>query len=252
MQQIIQQHLQRIAAENGFSIVYACETGSRAWGFASPDSDFDIRFIYVYPKEYYLSLEQPVEQYSSIFEDNGEVLDFNGWDLRKTLRLILGGNSVPYEWLQSPIVYLDNAFRSELWEQIVPIHQPRAAIHHYLGICHNSLKTGVVENKINIKKYFYVLRPLLAARWVATKGGVPPMEFAHLMEPIDHFSPFGQFVSKLLKEKETAQEGAWTFYEQWIQDYIETEMAFCKSVADNLDKKEFNYDAMNAFFRKWI
>jgi len=144
MQPLILHHLQRIEKEKGIRILYACETGSRGWGFASPDSDFDIRFIYVHPRDSYLSINNPQDTISSIFEDGGEVLDFNAWDLRKTLHHLRKSNATPCEWLQSPILYFqEENFREELWGMAQQFFNPQAAVHHYLGICHNSIKTGI-------------------------------------------------------------------------------------------------------------
>ncbi len=249
----IQQHLQRLARENGFRVLYACETGSRGWGFASPDSDFDIRFIYAFPQDKYLTLREPMEQLSTIFEDSGEVLDFNGWELRKTLRLLSGSNASPYEWLQSPILYDEVAsFRSALWAAALPCHQPRSAIHHYLGICHNSLTTGVTGDAINIKKYFYVLRPLLAAKWVADRGTVPPMQFAPLLEQVPADSEFRQAVAQLWIEKERAREGELTPLVPAIQNFIALEMERCKTIANEMKKKTTENETLDAFFKQWI
>jgi uncharacterized protein len=253
MTQQIHYHLQRFAQENGFRILYACETGSRGWGFASPDSDFDIRFIYVFPQERYLQLREPQEQISTIFEDSGEVLDFNGWELRKTLRLLSGANASPYEWLQSPIIYdnIDN-FRSSLWDIAGLYHSPRSAIHHYLGICHNSLKSGIEGDSINIKKYFYVLRPLLAAKWAADRRTVPHMQFAPLLAQIPADTAFRKAVAQLWMEKERAPEGAMTPLVPAIQDFISTEMEHCKSVAEQMEKRHVDTQALDVFFKQWL
>lgn len=56
MRERIIELLHSIEAEHGVKVLYACESGSRAWGFASPDSDYDVRFVYVRPLEDYLSL----------------------------------------------------------------------------------------------------------------------------------------------------------------------------------------------------
>ena len=170
MKELILHHLHRIANEKGIRILYACETGSRGWGFASPDSDFDIRFIYAHPKEKYLSINSPQDTITTIFEDGGEILDFNGWDLKKTLHHFRKSNASPYEWLQSPILYeQEGDFREALWALAPSFFNPPSSVHHYLGICHNSIKTGISEGHIKIKKYFYILRPLLAAMWAADR-----------------------------------------------------------------------------------
>src|SRR5690349_14763485 len=98
---LVREHLNKIENEFRVRILYACESGSRAWGFPSPDSDFDVRFIYVHDRDWYLSLS---EDRDTIEKNLPGDLDIGGWDIRKTLRLISKSNVIPLEWLQSPIV----------------------------------------------------------------------------------------------------------------------------------------------------
>jgi uncharacterized protein len=253
MHALIQKHLQRFAAEQDIRILYACETGSRGWGFASPDSDFDIRFVYIYPKTRYLSLHNPGEQITTIFEDGNEILDFNGWELRKLLRLLSQGNATPFEWLQSPIHYSEVAdFRADLWTLCPQYHAPRANIHHYLGICHNSMKEGIEGDTINIKKYFYILRPLLAAMWAADRGSIPPMQFAPLLTQIEANKPVFEAVQVLLKQKEAAKEAMRIPLVPVLQDFIETEMARCRLMAEGMEKKHPDILPLDQFFQKWL
>ncbi len=253
MKEHIQGHLKRMAAEHGFRLLYACETGSRGWGFASPDSDFDIRFVVAYPQDKYLNLLEPTEQFNTIFEDKGEVLDFNGWELRKFLRLLSKSNASPYEWLQSPIIYHnENGFREQIWEHAPQCHSPRSAVHHYLGICHNSLHSGITGEFINIKKYFYVLRPLLAAKWAAERQSIPPMQFAPLLSQLDPNSELMAAINELLEKKEQANEGASTPLVPVIQAFIHSEMEYCNTLAQTLGKKTSDLQPLNDFFKQWI
>lgn len=253
MQDLIRRHLLRIAEKHAIRILYACETGSRGWGFASPDSDYDVRFIYAFPAERYLSVDEPKDTLTELFEDQGEILDFNGWELRKTLRHLRKSNATPFEWLQSPIVYQQEGdFRNELWNLAPQYFAPRAAIHHYLGICHNSIKTGISDGYINIKKYFYILRPLLAAMWAADRQTIPPMEFEPLLTQIEHKPDLMTAIRKLLKEKEQAEEGQVIPLIPVIQAFIALEMARCREVSETLDKKQMGSDALDVFFRRML
>jgi len=250
MQDLIQHHLRRIAEKHGIRILYACETGSRGWGFASPDSDYDVRFFYAFPTERYLSVDEPKDTLMELFEDQGEILDFNGWELRKTLRHLRHSNATPFEWLQSPIVYRQEGdFRNELWTLAPPYFAPRATIHHYLGICHTSIKTGIADNQINIKKYFYILRPLLAAMWAADRQTIPPMEFEPLLSQIENQTDLMAAIRQLLKEKEQAVEGQAIPLVPVIQAFIASEMTRCREVSDTLEKKQVESDALDVFFR---
>jgi len=124
VKQQIETELQRIEQEEGVKIIYACESGSRAWGFPSKDSDYDVRFIYIRPVEWYLSIfekrdviERPIIS---------DMLDINGWDLKKALNLFRKSNPPLLEWLQSPIVYLEKGSVAEHIRRLSPLTFSRA------------------------------------------------------------------------------------------------------------------------------
>jgi predicted nucleotidyltransferase len=178
---LVQEHLIRIKRESQVRILYAGESGSRAWGFPSPDSDFDVRFIYAHDKDWYLSLAEE----SDVIEKNLEGdLDVVGWDIRKTLRLILKSNSVPFEWLQSPIVYVQQVgFVESIMKAAGPYFSMKTGFHHYLSLCKRVIEETKGDSQfIKSKKYFYILRPLLAAAWIYDHKVVPPMKFQDLCE----------------------------------------------------------------------
>ena len=104
MEQLIHSRLIEIEAKNAIKIVYACESGSRAWGFPSANSDYDVRFIYIRPVDWYLSI---YEKRDVIEYPIDEQLDISGWDLKKALQLLRKTNPPLLEWLGSPIVYLE-------------------------------------------------------------------------------------------------------------------------------------------------
>ncbi len=251
MHQTILQHVHALAAERGVRILYACETGSRGWGFASPDSDYDVRFVFAHPLRRYLSIQEPQSDINTFLDADGEVLDLNGWDLRKFLRLLARSNATPFEWLQSPIVYEQEAgFRETLWALAPGYFQPRAGVHHYLGICHNSIKTGIADGNIKIKKYFYILRPLLAAIWAADRQSVPPMEFRPLLQQIEHRRPLMEAIQALWAEKEKAAEAQVIQLIPVIQEFVEQEMERCRDVAATLTGKNADTQALDDFFQQ--
>ena len=108
--QSIKEKLSQIEARENIRIIYACESGSRAWGFASPDSDYDVRFIFVRPVEDYLRVKELPDY---IDAELNEVYDINGWDLKKFFKQLYKSNPVIFEWADSPIVYRT----SEEWER---------------------------------------------------------------------------------------------------------------------------------------
>jgi predicted nucleotidyltransferase len=170
--------LAALEAQHGIRILYACESGSRAWGFPSPDSDYDVRFIYVQPLDWYLSLDENPDTLNFPVDDE---LDLAGWELRKTLRLLRGSNAALFEWLQSPIVYYEAVgFRAQLAPMLPQAFNLKAGLHHYLGQLRRGVEEDLISEEVRLKRLFYALRSALAARWIREIHELPPMEFAPL------------------------------------------------------------------------
>lgn len=179
MKEIIQAKLCELERREEVRILFAAESGSRAWGFESPDSDYDVRFVYVRPTEWYLRLE---ETRDVIEEPIDSVFDMAGWDLSKALRLVYRSNPTLFEWLDSPIVYRSSERYEKLRETARKYFQPKSALYHYLNMAKNNYRNYLKCDMVKAKKYFYVLRPLLACRWILEKGCPPPVRFAELAE----------------------------------------------------------------------
>jgi predicted nucleotidyltransferase len=242
--------LAQIEQDKGIQIRYACESGSRAWGFPSPDSDFDIRFIYLHPREWYLSVNEGEDNVRVMPND---LLDGNGWDFRKFLRLMHASNSTVYEWLSSPIVYIENKpFTDALWQLALDYFQPKKVIFHYLGIATGMLEKEFQASSVKIKKYFYVLRPVLSAVWIAEKGTPPPIDFYELLPLVQGNSPIHQAILDLLKQKETALEGQQVPRVPVLDDFVATEMQRCEAIAKGMEKRPVTWDAINDFYRKTL
>ncbi len=241
--------LAKIEEEKGIKILFACESGSRGWGFHSPDSDFDVRFIYMRPQDWYVSIHNRSDFLDFVINDD---LDFEAWDIRKVLGLILKSNATPLEWLQSPTIYRDTPnFRENLMPLVKQYFNPRHTANHYLGICQNSLKAGIVGDEFKLKKYFYVLRPLLAAKWVVDKRTVPPMEFAPMLENVED-TDFLKAVHQLMEVKKDASEGAVVSRVPVIDAYVEKELARCQEVVSTIPVVEKDSTDLDAYFRKTI
>ena len=176
---VIQPVLSEIEKKENVRILYAAESGSRAWGFASVDSDYDVRFIYVHPRDWYLSLEKKRDV---IELPINEELDVNGWDLNKALRLLFTSNPTLLEWFASPIVYRGAEYAENLRETVNNYFSPKKGIYHYLSMAVRNYGEHLRGEMVRAKKYFYVLRPILACRWILEHGTQPPMRFAELME----------------------------------------------------------------------
>jgi predicted nucleotidyltransferase len=178
MKQKIHHKLQEIALEKGVELLAAVESGSRAWGFASPDSDYDIRFIYKHDLDYYLSLRQQADTIEFMTKDD---LDGSGWDLRKTLLLLAKSNASLLEWLFSPIVYFENEVAmNKMRELALDCFSPVACLHHYLGTTKNFMPLCQAE-EVKLKNYFYALRTALAGKWIIENNTIPPVAFEALL-----------------------------------------------------------------------
>lgn len=205
--EFIKQRLAEVAAERKVTIRYANESGSRAWGMASTDSDYDVRFIYQHSKEWYLRLDRPKDMIGPIMELDGE-LDLVGWDLRKVLGHLAGSNAGVIEWLHSPVVYFeDTTFLHQLRGLATSYFQPNKVAAHYLGIARSAKIAGYDEaaGDWNLKKYCYYLRPVLAAEFVFSEGKNPPVLLADLLERMPQ-ADIRQEVETLIAMKETVGE----------------------------------------------
>lgn len=247
MKTTIQQKLTEIEKSHGIKILYSCESGSRAWGFPSPDSDYDVRFIYSRPIEEYLTI-QPKKDYLS-FPINDE-LDIYGWDISKVLQLITKSNTTPFEWLQSPVVYKeDTTFKEELSTLCQSYFCPRSNIHHYLGIARGAMET-VQGEEIKIKKLFYVLRPTLAALWCVERDTIAPMSIFPLMDLLT--DDLHKKVLSLIELKSTANESYLIEIDQDIKTWIDGTFDYCMETSLQLTKKNFDSKIADEFFRKTI
>lgn len=184
-------------------VLLAVESGSRAWGFASPDSDYDIRFLYVHPDDWYVSVFEPRDVIEALRPGD---LDFSGWDLRKALRLFFKCNIALNEWLGSPVVYLDCGLREPLGALLPRFFNPVAALHHCRSLAARTLEEHLAGGRIGIKKLFYVLRPLLACRWIVTRASPPPTPFAELLAAGLATSEEETWIDALHTRKATAVE----------------------------------------------
>lgn len=248
MQSKILEILAEIESKKNIKILYAAESGSRAWGFPSPDSDFDTRFIYVKPLDAYLSIVESDGQLSYPLD---EVFDINGWDLQKTLRLVRKCNATPFEWLQSPIVYREEAgFKEQLWTLCLEFFNPKALIFHYLGIAKGALSKTNEEGNLSVKKFFYVIRPVLAALWTQKYQTIPPMN----IEPLSELLPLD--LDKLMKEliimKSSANEGLEFKTPEVFMTFIQESMLFLELEARNMDDRNFGHQTLDQFLRNTI
>jgi len=245
---IVRDRLLKIEKEHSVRILYAVESGSRAWGFESTDSDYDVRFIYAHPKDWYLNIlpKRDVIEYPIVDE-----FDYSGWDLRKTLFLLNKSNPVLFEWLKSPIVYhRDDCFYSVMEELLIPYFSPVSSIYHYLHMANRNYREYLQTDNVKIKKYFYVLRSLMACVWIETNQESPPMEFEKLMTLLDDKALLEKIGALLAKKKSGIELGIEPKIPV-INDFIEKTLSHFEETVQAFDpkKKPDQYLLENGFIK---
>lgn len=239
--------LEEAALTNKIEILFACESGSRAWGFPSPDSDYDVRFIYRRKAEDYLSVLTSKDQLSFPITDD---LDLYGWDIRKVLHLMFKSNSTPFEWLQSPVIYQEHIdFREHLSQLFQEYFSARTQLLHYYGITKGALET-MDSDRIKIKKMFYVLRPVLAVKWIMTKNEYPPMNITPLLTVAP--ASVRMKVEQLIREKSEKEESYWIEPDRELYDFVLSTMKEAEERVPALPKRDFDIRSLDKFFQKWI
>jgi predicted nucleotidyltransferase len=200
----IQDYLQRIEREKNVEILYACESGSRAWGFASPDSDYDIRFLFAKTQADYISIHDGLESIDLPLEQG--LLDAGGWDVRKAAKLLGKSNGALLEWLHSPIVYREKPGFRQRWQHAArSVFHPLACVNHYRGLAKQMIFHKLQADAVRAKDYLYALRAALAAQWIMAGHGIPPVAFAELF-PIAPAGLMGK-IPFLLEYKSRSGEG---------------------------------------------
>lgn len=249
MHTAIQNELAKLEESQGIEILYACESGSRAWGFPSPDSDYDVRFIYRHSLDKYLSIHSPEDNINLFITKD---LDFNGWEIRKALHLFGKSNVSLYEWMQSDTLYQQKTGFIEQLRAISPQYfSPRAAIHHYLGIARNTYESSLQDPEVKIKKYFYALRTILSACWIAQHKSIPPLQFRKLL-PLINDHQLTVIIEDLLGQKTQAKEGETIAPVPYVHQFIEAEMKKCEIASQQFEKTQPDWKLLDALFRETI
>ena len=248
MRKRILEELQKIEQIHNVKIIMAIESGSRAWGFASPDSDYDVRFIYVRKKEDYLKLEGMRDVIEWKLD---EVLDINGWDIKKALQLLHKSNPTIFEWCASPIVYLETPDFEMLKRAMPGYFSEKKALYHYWHMAQTNYREYLKGAEVRIKKYFYVLRPLLAAQWILDKKVAPPMLFDELVDA-ELDEKLRPELNRLLEMKKTLPEMGMAPKVQIFNDYIEKVMPDIKEAVEKIGETEKDWGALNELFLKFV
>ena len=242
---IIPEKIAEIESKENVKIIYCVESGSRAWGMASPDSDFDVRFIYVRPKEYYLRLDKTRDVIEWQLDDT---LDINGWDLQKALILLYKSNPTIFEWSNSPIVYKTTPEWEIISTKIKKYFNAKPILYHYLSLAKKTYNEYLTGETVRLKKYFYALRPILACKWIIDKNSPPPMPFYELVDLYLN-KEIAPNVKELLRLKIDTPEIGTSKRIDVINDYIQASRAEIEKILATYTTEEYKgWDELNAIF----
>jgi predicted nucleotidyltransferase len=215
--------LAEIEERDQVRVCLAVESGSRAWGFPSADSDYDVRFVYVHHPDWYLSIEDGRDVIEQPLTD---MVDLSGWDIRKALKLFRKSNPPLLEWLQCPIVYVErSAFARTLRGLLPSFFSSEASFYHYLHMARGNSREYLQGEVVWRKKYLYVLRPLLAMRWIEGGRGPVPIEFSRLCEATVIDGDLRRAIDELVAAKVAGNEQDEGPRIQLISEFIHQELA---------------------------
>jgi uncharacterized protein len=247
MHKEILSRLAEIEASENIQIIFACESGSRAWGFPSQNSDYDVRFIYLHTLEWYLSIDEKPDVIETPIQ---EQLDIQGWDLKKALKLIRKTNPPLLEWLGSPIVYLEKPLIINQMRQIAKdYYHPSACMYHYIHMARGNFRDYLLGDTVWVKKYFYVLRPLLAANWIEKDMGIVPTDFNILVERLVVNPDLKATIQKLLVSKLSGDELDKGPRVPILSDYIYSELERWEHLEIPARSNRMHGDRLDEFFR---
>jgi len=236
--------------EEKVKIVYAVESGSRAWGFESADSDYDIRFIFCRPTNHYLEIDERRDVIELPITDD---LDFSGWDIKKALKLFRKSNPPLLEWLDSPHVYVDKYDFSRALRDALPHRfSPTASFYHYLHMAQNNFKKYLIHERVQHKKYFYVLRPVLAGKWLEAGYGSVPTKFETLLRRTIPDGELLTLVTDLLHRKRQGMEKTLEPNIPVLHDFLATELQRLSKMHLEKDTRKQSNDDLNRLFQSTL
>ncbi len=241
-------HLHSLEFLHHIRILYACESGSRAWGFPSADSDYDVRFLYLHPTAWYLSVEDKRDVIEIPLSDQ---LDISGWDLRKALELFRRSNPPLLEWLGSPTVYIEKyGVAATLRTLAKEYYSPNACIYHYLHMAQGNYRQYLKGEQVWLKKYFYVLRPILAIQWIEQGYGVAPTSFGVLLERLVPTGVLKTEIEKLIVLKREGAELDSGPRIAVISDFIDAELARLETNRAKYHSTPAPYETLDRIFQE--
>ncbi len=243
----ILKRLKNIEEKEGVRIIMAIESGSRALGFASPNSDYDVRFIYVHEKDWYVTVD--LEDKRDVIEcPIVDEIDLNGWDVRKALKLYWKSNPAFIEWIQSPITYINQGkFRDQARGLLPEIHSVEKSIYHYRSMVKTNYRGYLREEMVPLKKYFYGLWPLLAIKWLEKYGTPAPIEFHRVLGLVTD-TELLETIHRLLERKKGSEEKMVAPAIPVLNKYIESELARLEDIKLQKTDRAMEMARLNELF----
>ena len=249
----INDRLDELEHENGVRILLAVESGSRAWGFPSPDSDFDVRFVYAHDVDWYMSLDTRRDVIELPVDGD---LDINGWDIKKALSLLIKPNPVLLEWLQSPITYrADGGVKSRLMALAERTAHRRPLMHHYLHHGRAQFRDHIEgRDTVPLKRYFYVVRPALALRWIRMRPDrIVPMALPQLVSGLDIPGQAVGAIEDLISRKARSRELGEGQRSCVLDELVQTEFELAEKTAPEPTPTPLDLlDSANSLFRQLV
>jgi len=251
MKDKIIKYLKTIEEEKNIKILLACETGSRAWGFPSPDSDYDIRMIYIHKKDWYLSLKEKKDSINLMYEDND--IDITGWELRKALRLLKKSNPPLLERIQSPILYMyDQEFLTEINQISKGVYSKISTIYHYLNMSKKIFLEIENTEKYKLKKLFYTLRTAITCKWIMEKDEISPIDFNIMLENLNLDENIVKNIKELIDLKSKVDESYLHSGENDLFIFIKDILELAELKSKELPAAQFDSEVLDVFLRKML
>ncbi len=250
IEQEIQRRIDAAEQEHNVKVLYAVESGSRAWGFASPNSDYDVRFIYAHPKDWYVAVDleekRDVIEYPIVDE-----IDISGWDVRKALRLFKKSNPSFVEWLHSSIVYRDDGvFAESARKMLASSYSINKGIYHYRSMAKTNYRGYLRKPMVPLKKYFYVLRPLLSILWMEKYRTPAPIEFDTLRQMLETGSELDLAITDLIERKKQAMEKEIAPAVPVINQFITSQLERLEDYSGTELGRSFDFEELNELFHR--
>ncbi|WP_453996522.1 nucleotidyltransferase domain-containing protein [Bacillus nitroreducens] len=256
MKEHIIEILHQTEQQYDIKILYACEAGSRTWGIVSPDSDFDIRFIYIHKKDWYLSIDQKrdvleIPKHDQVDCPVDPLIDMSGWELTKALRLFRKSNPGLLEWLHSGIIYIQKySFLEKMHQLETSIFSPIPCIYHYVKMAKGNYKT-LQEKGPNSKIYINIIRPLLMAKFIETNKCMGNLNLYHLIQELIPNGEIKKIIENIIHLKSSGQKAINQSIE--LDRYIKNELDNIEENALTLQTKLHNpTKELDIFFRKTL